>query len=67
MIKLPTNIERHVSHRGNTGGEVTWRVWNPDHTFYTPFKTRRDALAYAIPPEPEIDQAEQWLADSLAE
>jgi len=42
-----TKIERHESYRGRTTPEVTWRVWNADHTCYMTFKTKREATAYA--------------------
>ncbi len=41
-------VERHEVYRGRTTPEIEWRVWNADNTNYTPFKTKREAFAYAL-------------------
>lgn len=46
-------LERHASYRGRTTPEITWRVWNDTETAFTPFKRKRDALAYIAASEGE--------------
>ena len=39
-------MQRYESTRSRTTAQVEWRVWNQDHSCFTPFKTKRDAVAY---------------------
>jgi hypothetical protein len=39
-------IERHESYRGRTTPEIEWRVWNPTHTQFTAFRTKREAVHF---------------------
>jgi hypothetical protein len=44
--QMSYTLERHESYRGRTTPEISWRVWNSNHTSYTNFQTKREAKEY---------------------
>jgi len=39
-------LQRYESYRGRTTPEIEWRVWNPEHSSFVGFRTKRDAVIY---------------------